>query len=478
MFLSSRSNVKLALIVLCTISVASISYLKSIIGDFKSFLGDNPRQLQVNDTDIQKKFVGGFLVPDSEHVVPLTERKPENEIRYASFGASSTWGATLPSRDTQAYVKVLSTENGDNYGIRSSGPNYPAACTETMLGDNEYDVIIFEYLNAAGAGLPELAQRLRERFPDAIFVMLSVYNGEALFTKYYCGTDNVRDIRNPYEKEYGRKFCHESEYKTKIMEYFKENCPDVLTPHEVYVKNMRGYLTSIAKKSNSYVQEDEGLRRTGEDFIRYVDNQKAHDCTHMSVEAHEDTANQIKDLVRRVGVPKTPRVNPYSSSDHCLNWFTTGKIDPGLRYSPNGFVEKMPNTQKYALTFKEDQMDKWIEMTNESKQKMFLFVSHMTTGPAPSNVKYPKAEAVDETGEHIIHLDPVAVWPGLGNKEIHVTKLTSLGEVGPGETKRCYFRILEKDSEWPLRIVQVLLTPKDNYGTSYHGLKEKMVADA
>jgi hypothetical protein len=298
-----------------------------------------------------------------------------------------------------------------------------------------------------------------------------------LFKKYQSENRSLMDIYKSSSAEYGRTFCHNSEFKAKTMEYFKEKCPNVLTAYGDYNKNLHGYLTRIGKQSNSYVQDDESLRLSGEQLLRYVETQKAYDCFHMSVEAHERTAKQVKDLVRRIGVPKNPRINPYSASDHCLNWFTSGIIDPSLRYSPNGFIEKMPNTQKYALTFKEDEMGKWIEMTNESDQKMFLFVSHMTTGPAPSNVKYPKAEAVDVTGAHITDLDPVAHWPGL-DKSIHVTKLTGLGEVGPGERKRFYFRTLEKNSEWPLRIVQVLLTPKSNYGTSYHGNKEKMVADS
>ena len=41
-----------------------------------------------------------------------------------------------------------------------------------MISDNLYDVVIFEYYQRAREGLPTLARRLKERFPNAIFIFL------------------------------------------------------------------------------------------------------------------------------------------------------------------------------------------------------------------------------------------------------------------------------------------------------------------
>ncbi len=65
-----------------------------------------------------------------EVIIPLDERKPESEIRYAAFGSSSTWGASLRDREHSAYVWRLSNfdqERGKNFGIRAGGPSYPAS---------------------------------------------------------------------------------------------------------------------------------------------------------------------------------------------------------------------------------------------------------------------------------------------------------------------------------------------------------------
>ena len=41
-----------------------------------------------------------------------------------------------------------------------------------MIGDDEYDVIILEFFLMAHSGLEKLALRLRQRFPDAIIIIL------------------------------------------------------------------------------------------------------------------------------------------------------------------------------------------------------------------------------------------------------------------------------------------------------------------
>ena len=80
-----------------------------------------------------------------------------------------------------------------------------------------------------------------------------------------------------------------------------------------------------------------------------------------------------------------------------------------MEYSKDGVVGKMPNTEKYALSFEGKDKSGWIEMTNPSNEIMHIFVSYMTTGPPPS--KYPKVEAAREDGDDTKRmLDPVANW--------------------------------------------------------------------
>lgn len=49
---------------------------------------------------------------------------------------------------------------------------------------------------------------------------------------------------------------------------------------------------------------------------------------------------------------------------------------------------------------------------------------------------------------------------------VHISKLAYMGQVQSKNTVRVDFESTE-DSQWPFRLVQVVLTPKKDFGTSY-----------
>jgi len=109
-------------------------------------------------------------------VIPPNQRKHPSQIKYAAFGTSITWGSgtgdgTLENRKTFAYPWLLSP-NATNFAIRAGGPAYAATCTSTIVGEEPFDVIVVEHYVRAHEGLPTLARRLRERFPDALLIFL------------------------------------------------------------------------------------------------------------------------------------------------------------------------------------------------------------------------------------------------------------------------------------------------------------------
>merc|ERR1719343_548560 len=127
----------------------------------------NPAPPVVQETQKTKKPM--LLWDKPEPIVDMNDRKDVDEIRYASFGTSITWGSGLDDRDNECYVWRLTEndhERGVNYAIRSGGPNYPASCVGSMLKDEEYDVFILEFFMRAEEGLQTLLTRLRDRFPN------------------------------------------------------------------------------------------------------------------------------------------------------------------------------------------------------------------------------------------------------------------------------------------------------------------------
>lgn len=95
------------------------------------------------------------------------------DLRIASFGSAITLGAGLDN-EREAYPYLISNRT-DNYAVLSGNPNFPAVCTQTLIGDERmYDVILLEYWLAAEQGLKELAEKLRNRFPDAMIILVKV----------------------------------------------------------------------------------------------------------------------------------------------------------------------------------------------------------------------------------------------------------------------------------------------------------------
>lgn len=406
--------------------------------------------------------------PFPETIIPSSERKPDDQIRYAAFGTSHTWGATLSDRHTQTYVKKLSSnENPDhstNFGIRSSGPNYPAACTHSMMGDEEYDVIIMEYNQGVDSSLMDLAKRLRERFPDAILLIARFWNPTMLENRYH---ENLRQIAHRDRLfSFNGGFIHDDKFKNKFME--KKDSNDWRWTFQTIYKEFLEVQESVARETGSYIVEMAGWGAEdayGENgYLEIGDKMLGSDSFHLSEAGHEDFANRVKVLVHRVGVPKKPAIRQFTSIDFCLNWFHDGFIGKGLKYSDNAVIRQMPNTEKYVMEFDGDEPG-WIEMTNPSDENMYMFAAYMTTGPSPS--KYPKTEAYRKDNGAITNrkiISPLAFVERNPKANVHISALSKLGLVRPHQTARVYFKSLE-ETEWPFRIVQAILTQRATFGS-------------
>jgi hypothetical protein len=390
-----------------------------------------------------------------EEVIPMEDRRPDDEIRYASFGSSCTWGSRLEDREKEAYVWRLSDldkERGRNYAIRANGPAYPALCLSTMLGEEEFDVIILEFLMRSDQGLLDLAQRLRQRFPNAIIVMTSLWHPFAIVNKKKGGT-----IYN-WASQHGHTsstFVHDPKFhelflaegETEDDEWFHEvRSPGVQAWKETATEV--GAYTYRLPGDTSHGGGEHGWLKMGDAFL-------ADDSFHLSAGGHEDIAKKVKAIVDRVGVPKQRTVNKFADDDRCSNWFLSGEIGEGITYAPNVSFGKMPNTEKYALNFEmgNEKDGNWMEFENTSDKEMELSITYMTTGPAPS--MYPEVEATSESGAKYL-LDSKCMLD-VGGKPIHISKLQNLGTVGAHSTVRITFKPLNS-SEWPFRVAAAMLT--------------------
>jgi hypothetical protein len=80
----------------------------------------------------------------SSHLRKLQETETHSRFRSVTFGSSRTWGAAIKDRENLSFAGLMGAKN---LAIRASGPEYPALCTYSMIGDNDiYDVIVIEYM--------------------------------------------------------------------------------------------------------------------------------------------------------------------------------------------------------------------------------------------------------------------------------------------------------------------------------------------
>lgn len=428
-----------------------------------SYICSNANQLNDNDME-RSRIITAEEEEDVQQENSLEgkreEFKKDDEIVYASFGTSVTWGASLKNREADAYVRLLSQgnpERGRNFGMRSSGPNYPAACIHSMVGDQEFDVIISEYFMRCNEGVMTFVSRLRERFPKALIILVQLW-----WPGQYKSVVNSRVNIGSWaiqEKGFGKDFIHDPKFPDALTSHGEDKWKNFWhfpeTPQNQCYQNVSEKMDAHIVKLPfaSHATGPDGWIELGKKFF-------ADDSFHLSEGGHAMLADQIKEIVDKVGIPKERTVGNFRGKDSCNNWFETGEIGDDIKYSPNGVVAPMPNTKKYVLSFEPDAAtgddSGWIEISNPSDEVMDLFVSYMTTGPPPS--KYP---AVEVTRGNFLKskftLDPDST--GWGEKEVHVTRLTQIGHMNPGAlNERIYFKPLEK-IEYPFRLISVALTP-------------------
>jgi len=289
---------------------------------------------------------------------------------------------------TFAYPWLLSNRTS-NFAIRAGGPNYPATCTSTLLGageDDVYDVVVFEYFMRAGDGLATLAKRIRGRFPDAILIFLLNWD-PTMITRCMDSICGERQWMFDYVQEKGFDIQNGGMHDAGMQELFHNSTTETFSFSQYAMKHKLDLVLDVAKDVGGYVAPMPAPNNP-RDWINYA-HTFAKDAHHLSRQGHREVHDRIRAIVNWHGVPLHPRIHPYADFDYCMNWFQTGDMT-GIDYSPNGVVEKMPNTNKYTLSFTDgigwdgEKGGGWIRVENPTDGVLALYLGYMTTGPRPS----------------------------------------------------------------------------------------------
>jgi len=342
------------------------------------------------------------------------EENVDSKLRYVAFGTSVTFGSGVdPEKD--AYIQLL---GGTNLAIRASDPSYPSICTQSMIGDAIYDVIIVEYDRRYGMGLNALIKRLRERFVDATIIVTNVWT--------YMNV-NVIDENNdtiPF-----RNWLIENGFEKNTPEalaFVKDsNVRFEFSPSRV--PQRKAYMDELVRDYNvkmfSWSTKSANLKFL---ILRFMPLY-LEDFVHWSKTGHRYAAIAIEKIVKAEKTKVSNRVGPWGEGDKCVSWFGTGTITNDT--STNGEMVQFDNRfgGKYALEFPFGRG--YIDIENPFSGPRELTLSYMTTGPAPSI--YPKTK-IKIGGQKSMVVDPTDTYYSY---PVHVQCPLVIGTVNPGMNK-------------------------------------------
>jgi hypothetical protein len=314
-----------------------------------------------------------------------------------------------------------------------------------MIGEeNVYDVIILEYMASCLESTIHLANRLRQRFPNAYIMVLDVWAP--------CGFYYLRAA------------------KTHLVHWLNDNgFPDIAADDPMIAKTVKE--KTLAKEwayFGAYKEQHfEALKEAGyahvappphRDIYEAVDNHRwFKDSIHFSEIGHQMVKELIYDELRRANFRTRQNVvNPWTTFDQCDSWFGDGKID--FAHS-KGFLMNRFKSNKYALEAREK--NSWIKVENKSPKVSDVFLFYMTTAP----------DCLYETNHISMSSSPeTSTWIRCNDDKeysfpVHVAKRVYLGKIPPGETT-IKIRSFKGEKKWPFRLTGIIITEPEESGTA------------
>lgn len=325
----------------------------------------------------------------------LTHKKHSDGYNILTLGGSTTWGATIPDRIINSYPSILGKRPNrvKNAAIRATGAGYPSYCVETIVGEEneQYDIILLEYSLNGIEGLELLIKRLRNRYPDAIIIYVHLYS-----------------LQNEVVDEQGRTPFIINDYKERGRQTYRWGGGERTS----FIAQER--IHSIVSRYNGHMY---ALPRTWQPM-----NSKtlfAPDWHHLSVAGHRKVADDLLQLIEKIGVSyskSTAQVGSWGQGDQCMTWFMDGDCTVNYKGPELTIFQGFGGNMKYSLQFKSTGT---ITFNNAKSHSVPLYLSYMTKYHS-----YPSAEV--KAGGHKTIIDPTTDSPR------HVMKTKPIGWAKPG----------------------------------------------
>lgn len=260
------------------------------------------------------------------------------------------------------------------------GPNYPAVCTQSIIGDDAiYDLILLEYyVNGAEHGLADLARRLRERFPAAIIIVMKFYGpfdairGKALDDEK--GVDLITWKKSIKLKDTDlNTLINAIDNDSRGVWRFRKH-PNTDKAINKVVREVGGYQFHLPKGDTP--------RQTLVSYLRFFDKDNH---MHLSERGHEYIYDMCKKIVDhhilkskkgRMNHINKARVGSWGLGDNCNLWKTTGGCTH--KHSPSCVLKQYDLKRgKFALEIGAN--GGWMDVDNLFPDDRTLYVSWLAS---------------------------------------------------------------------------------------------------
>jgi len=449
-----RKSIKLCFTI--TLAIVLLISVKLFSRLDESSISPIRRNLKTKDSEL--KF---HIISTLQKLTPLrAQSKARNlssgestELRYVTFGTSVTYGSMMKNQ-SKAYPFQLSS-NAVNLAMRASDSSYPSMCTQTMLHDSIYDVIIVEYDRRRFESLAVFAHRLRHRFPDATIVLTKMWNLMDVIVRPK-GGGKVEKLREWLIKS-GKPFMSQEALDFVLNSDVTLHFYDRLNERD---KTMEKIAETTDSKIYSWDIQGDIKDLLRDRFPLFVD------LVHPNDEGHSVIARDIQKIISETQPKHSDRVGTWGDGDFCSSWFQSGAIDINHH---NSIALRSPSTpltkfdeknEKYALEFHKEEAAVQIENPFDGPRKIYL--TYMASYPERL---YPKVSVyiAGQPESSAVIIDPVAGY----DFPVHVQDTKNIGVIGPGKNV-IKFKTLEPDTEAPFRLVGFAITngvfnPSDMY---------------
>uniref|UniRef100_A0A7S1Z2V5 Uncharacterized protein n=1 Tax=Ditylum brightwellii TaxID=49249 RepID=A0A7S1Z2V5_9STRA len=402
------------------------------------------------------------LLLEQSRALPDIRRPDGKKVRYLSLGCTSPkQGRKLSWEDS--YTNLLSTDTNlvVRAGCGMTGPLYPSVCTESLISEvahsrsQEFDVIILNFFSKGLNGLYDLAVRLRERYPDAIMVVLRVVQ-----MNHINWAQNGKIIGTLEDLAKWRKYKFGSE---ELFSFIKHN--KQLTLRWMGFAERDKVLLKIKKKLGAKIRGIPMSLDPKETILKYHEY-FSQDFRGLSIRGHVLLLKAIRQATK-TGMetyPMEPRIGTWGDGDKCSSWYTSGVITEN--HSPSLVMEQFTFSSSRKLFALSTGLDhphagSWIHVTNPYNQDRQLFISYMASGPDYSI--YPQTEITlqftNQKGERIerkFTTNPLSstAYSHLGR--VNTVKTKDLGVIPPGTSVVSWVPLERKNRPFRITAMKVV----------------------